>query len=115
MVTFPLTKNLSNVSMETHQSHSDTMATMAILKDCIEKIVGPEFIDKSQILPNSKISEDLKMDRFDISQLREEILLNFGKEFDLFGYFYHLDIDQIIDLTVDDVIQFIHTYRSNFN
>lgn len=97
--------------MKTHQSHPDTMTAISILQGSIEKIIGSDFIEKSQVLPDSKLSEDLKMDQFDISHLREDIFLNFGRNCDLFGYFHHLDIDQIINLKVGDIAGFVENYK----
>ena len=93
--------------MNTLQGHSEKSNIMLALQESILKIAGSEFIAVEGIRTDSKISEDLRFDRFDIFQLREEIIRHFGANCDLFMHIYHLEIDQIIDLTVGNIADFV--------
>lgn len=93
--------------MNTLQSQASTNKEFSELQKIIMKIIGQEFIEEKDIRPDSIVSEDLKLDQFDVHQLREEILNRFGRHCDLFMYIYQLDMDQLINLTVGHIAGFV--------
>ncbi|MGB3464562.1 MAG: hypothetical protein WBA74_04800 [Cyclobacteriaceae bacterium] len=70
-------------------------------------IVGEEFISDQQIKYESKISEDLRLDQFDVMDMRIAIISEFGPQSDIFHYIYQLDIDQMINLSVSNLTDFV--------
>jgi len=84
-----------------------TVDTYNVLKSMIMKIIGKEFIEESQIKMDSKINQDLRLDRFDAEVLRNNIVSHYGAQIDLYYLIHTLEVDEIINLTVGHVVNFI--------
>jgi hypothetical protein len=59
------------------------------------------------VTESSNLEDDLKLESFEVTALGERLRVRFGDHVDLMGYLARLDIDELIALTVGDVVAFV--------
>jgi acyl carrier protein len=59
------------------------------------------------ITADSSFSEDIELESIEFVALGEQLQLIYGEKVDLIGWFGELDLDEIVDLTVGELAEFI--------
>ncbi|HEY6901682.1 MAG TPA: phosphopantetheine-binding protein [Puia sp.] len=90
----------------------DTVEIFAVLKQFIGEVIGQEFADELDIQPESSFTKDLEMDSIEIVAFSEKVKKHFGQEINFTGWLSGMDIDQLIALTINDIIIFIQECQS---
>jgi len=99
----------------------DTLTTTAtmndqeifvVLKQFITEVIGEDFAEEMDIRENSSFTKDLEMDSIELVSFSEKVKKTFGDQIDFTGWLSGMDIDQMIGLTIHDIIQFIQQCRS---
>ncbi|MBS1659923.1 MAG: acyl carrier protein [Bacteroidetes bacterium] len=94
----------------------DTVVTnqeiFVVLKQFIGEVIGQEFADELDIRPESSFTKDLEMDSIEIVAFSEKVKKRFGAEINFTGWLSGMDIDQLIALTINDIIIFIQECQS---
>lgn len=78
-----------------------------LLKQFIGEVIGQEFADEMEIRPESSFTKDLEMDSIEIVAFSEKVKKHFGQQINFTGWLSGMDIDQLIALTINDIIIFI--------
>jgi acyl carrier protein len=84
----------------------------SLLKQFIAEIIGEDFAALLDITPATTFSKNLEMDSIELVAFSEKVRRSFGDRIDFTGWLSGMDIDQMIALTIGDIIQYIQQCRS---
>ena len=79
-----------------------------LLKGFITDVIGEEFVEEMDISPASSFTKDLEMDSIEIVSFSEKIKVHFGGQIDFTGWLSSMDLDQLINLDLHMIINFIY-------
>jgi len=79
----------------------------AILKQFITEVIGEEFTDEMDISKESSFTKDLEMDSIEIVAFSEKVKAYFGEHIDFTGWLSGMELDQLINLSLNDIINYI--------
>lgn len=82
-----------------------------LLKQFITEVIGEEFVEEMDITPSSSFTKDLEMDSIEIVAFSEKVKAHFGEHIDFTGWLSNMDLDQLINLNLNDIINYIHECR----
>lgn len=77
------------------------------LKQFITEVIGEEFVDELDITLESSFTKDLEMDSIELVTFAEKVKSRFGEHVDFTGWLSGMDIDQLINLRVSQVVNYI--------
>jgi acyl carrier protein len=83
----------------------------AVLKGFITEVIGEEFVEGMDISRESSFTRDLEMDSIEIVSFSEKVKAYFGENIDFTGWLSSMDLDQLIHLSLDDIIKYIESCR----
>jgi len=78
-----------------------------LLKQFISEIIGPDIVEELDITKESTFSKDLEMDSIEIVAFAEKVKGKFGNEIDFAGWLSGMDLDQLVNLCLNDIINYI--------
>ncbi|MBV8325010.1 phosphopantetheine-binding protein [Chryseobacterium sp.] len=79
-----------------------------LLKGFITEVIGEEFAEEMDITPESSFTKDLEMDSIEIVSFSEKIKAHFGDQIDFTGWLSSMDLDQLINLDLSMIINYIY-------
>ncbi|ASW73088.1 acyl carrier protein [Chryseobacterium piperi] len=79
-----------------------------LLKGFITEVIGKEFVEEMNITPESSFTKDLEMDSIEIVSFSEKIKAHFGDQIDFTGWLSSMDLDQLINLDLSMIINYIY-------
>ncbi|WP_228409819.1 MULTISPECIES: acyl carrier protein [Chryseobacterium] len=79
-----------------------------LLKGFITEVIGEEFVEEMDITPDSSFTKDLEMDSIEIVSFSEKIKAHFGDQIDFTGWLSSMDLDQLINLDLRMIINYIY-------
>lgn len=95
----------------TTQRKLNSEEIFAVLKTFITEVIGEEFVEEMDITRESSFTRDLEMDSIEIVSFSEKVKAHFGENIDFTGWLSGMDLDQLINLKLDDIINYIETCR----
>lgn len=78
----------------------------------IRQVVGEDFLEGVEIGPETSFSDDLELESIEFVQLAELMQAEWGDRVDFVGWISEKELDEIIGLTVGDVVEFIASCHS---
>ena len=78
-----------------------------LMKQFITEVIGAEFVEEMDITPESSFTKDLEMDSIEIVSFSEKIKAHFGDQIDFTGWLSSMDLDQLINLNLGMIINYI--------
>ena len=84
-----------------------------LLKTFITEVIGEEFVEDLDISRESSFTRDLEMDSIEIVSFSEKAKSHFGEHIDFTGWLSGMDLDQLINLKLDDIINYIASCQSS--
>ena len=82
-----------------------------LLKGFITEVIGEEFVEEMDITPESSFTKDLEMDSIEIVSFSEKIKAHFGDQIDFTGWLSSMDLDELINLDLSMIINYIYECR----
>lgn len=79
-----------------------------LLKGFITEVIGAEFVEEMDITPDSSFTKDLEMDSIEIVSFSEKIKAHFGEQIDFTGWLSSMDLDELINLDLRMIINYIY-------
>lgn len=79
-----------------------------LMKQFITEVIGEEFVEEMDITPESSFTKDLEMDSIEIVSFSEKIKSHFGDQIDFTGWLSSMDLDQLINLNLGMIINYIY-------
>jgi len=93
---------------ETATGGSELFAAIAgILRD----VTGSDKDWAARIAPESALEGDLGLESMELAEVGERLSALYGARVDLAAHVAELDIDQLIDLTVADLVDYVAAVR----
>jgi acyl carrier protein len=86
---------------------TDTDAIVETIARLVHEVIGEDIDFDLDISADSSFSEDIELESIEFVALGEQLQLTYGEKIDLVGWFGELDLDEIIDLTVGELAEFI--------
>jgi acyl carrier protein len=78
------------------------------LAEALAAATGDESLLGAGIIAATRLEGDLRLDSLDLAALGALLRDRYGRAVDLVGYVAGLDIDEIIELTVGDVTDYVN-------
>jgi len=99
--------SLSAPSDSASSTDLDTAAIVETIARLVNEVIGEDVDFDLDIAADSSFSEDIELESIEFVALGEQLQLTYGERIDLVGWFGELDLDEIIDLTVGELADFI--------
>ncbi len=80
---------------------------LAALVQIVEEILGDELEDDLVVGMQTSFSHDLELESIELVALAEGVQRRYGADIDFVAWLSELQLDQIIELTVGDVVGFV--------
>lgn len=77
------------------------------LKQFIADIIGADIVEQLDISEKSTFTKDLEMDSIEIVSFAEKVKLTYGKDIDFTTWLSSMDLEQIVNLNLNDIIEYI--------
>ena len=83
---------------------SDTLQSIG---DIIRDVVGEEWIREVPITRDTAFNKDLELESLEFVALAERLQQEYGDRVDFVGWLSSQDLDQIVEMKVGDLVDFI--------
>ena len=77
------------------------------LKQFLSEMIGEDVVEEMDITGKTVFSKDLELSSIEIVTLAEKVNSYYGKNLDFSSWLYSLKLNALINLSVDDVVNFI--------
>jgi acyl carrier protein len=98
---------LSATSSSTRSTVPDVPEIVDDIAGMVREVVGEDYELDVEITAESSFSEDIEIESIEFVALGDLVQTRYGERIDLVGWFGELDLDEIIDLTVGELAEFI--------
>ncbi len=78
-----------------------------LMTQFITEVIGEEFVEEMDITLESSFTKDLEMDSIEIVSFSEKIKAHFGEQIDFTGWLSNMDLDQLINLSLGTIVNYI--------
>ena len=85
-------------------TRGDTLQTIG---EIIREVVGEEWIQETAITRDTAFNRDLELESLEFVALAERIQERYGSQVDFVGWLSGQSLDQIIEMKVGDLVDFI--------
>ena len=80
---------------------------LSAIQDCLVEVAGDELLIAGPITPATSFNADLELESIEFVALAEKLQIRFGQSVDFVGWISKKELDQIIALTVGDLVELI--------
>lgn len=91
---------------------NDTTAILATVQELITEVVGDELLLDAPLAMETSFNADLELESIEFVALAELLQQRYGADLDFVDWLSNKELDDIIALTVGDLVRFIQTCRS---
>ena len=88
------------------------MTTLTTISGLIQEVIGEDWDLEEEITLETTFSEDLELESIEFVALAEKIQTTFGDDVDFVAWLSEKELDEVIDLKVGDVVEFIDACRT---
>ena len=85
---------------------------LRVVEELVVEIAGDELLVAGPITMATSFNGDLELESIEFVALAEKLQLHYGEQLDLVGWISKKELDQIISLTVGELVEFIAACRS---
>ena len=85
---------------------------LATVQDALVEIAGDELLIAGPITMTTSFNADLELESIEFVALAEKLQQRFGASVDFVGWISKRELDQIIALTVGELVEFIASCRA---
>ncbi|KAA1246840.1 acyl carrier protein [Aquimarina sp. RZ0] len=94
--------------MDIINQHTETKASIETeLKKMIVEVIGEDFITENEISTEDTFTDGLEMESIEIVQFADLVKSQYGEKADLTTWLSDMGLEKIIDLKLQEVIDFI--------
>ncbi len=90
----------------------DRTEILRVVEQLVTEIVGDELLLDGPIAMTTSFNADLELESIEFVALAEKLQLHYGGGVDFVGWISGKELDQIIALTVGELVEFIASCRS---
>ncbi|HEX4451926.1 MAG TPA: phosphopantetheine-binding protein [Kofleriaceae bacterium] len=84
---------------------------LRVIEACLVEVAGDELLIAGPITPATSLNADLELESIELVALAEKLQQRFGSQVDFVGWISKKELDQIIALTVGELVEFIGSCR----
>ena len=88
------------------------MPTLSTIADLIQEGIGEDWDLDEEITLETTFSDDLELESIEFVALAEKMQATFGDDVDFVRWLSEKELDEVIDLKVGDVVEFIDACRT---
>ena len=77
------------------------------VSDMLVDVIGPEYLLDIQVDLTTRFDQDLEIESLEFVALAEQLLHHYGGQVDFVAWLATMELDEIIALTVGDLVKFI--------
>jgi acyl carrier protein len=85
----------------------DTAEVLGAVTAMITEVIGPDDLVGIEIDLDTSFQEDLEVESIEFVALSERLMERYGDEVDFVRWMASMDLEEIIGLTVGDLVQFV--------
>jgi acyl carrier protein len=82
---------------------------LAEVRSLLVDVIGDDFLLDTEIELDTSFNEDLELESIEFVALSERLLERYGSQVDFVAWMAEMDLDEIIALTVGELVDFIVT------
>jgi acyl carrier protein len=82
---------------------------LEVVQDMLVDVIGPEYLIDLSIGLDTSFDEDLELESLEFVALAERLLQHYGGQVDFVAWLATMELDEIIALSVGDLVAFIVT------
>jgi acyl carrier protein len=79
----------------------------AVLLDLLVGLVGREYVEEMEVGRTTRFEADLELESMEVAELAEQLMARYGDRVDFVAWFADMELEQIIELDVGAVVDFI--------
>lgn len=87
--------------------------TLEEITGLIGEIVGEEWVAETGVGMETAFATDLELESIEFVELAEKMQARYGSEVDFVGWLSDKEIEEILGLTVGDVVVFVESCRTS--
>ena len=88
------------------------MTTLTTIADLIQEVIGEDWDLDEEITLETTFSDDLELESIEFVALAEKMQTTFGDDVNFVAWLSEKELDEVIDLKVGDVVEFIDACRT---
>ena len=88
------------------------MTTLTTIAGLIHEVIGEDWGLDEEITLETTFSDDLELESIEFVALAEKMQATFGDDVDFVRWLSEKELDEVIDLKVGDVVEFIDACRT---
>ncbi len=88
-------------------SKSEREQVLATVAAILREVIGEAWVQDLAIGPETSFAQDLELESIEFVSLAERLQATYGKRVDFVGWLASKELDQIIELRVGQVVEFI--------
>jgi acyl carrier protein len=77
------------------------------VRELIGAAIGEEYLEVIEIDMDTSFADDLEMESIEFVAMAEDLRARYGEKVDFAAWLAEMDIDEIIALSVGDVVRFV--------
>ena len=95
-------------NVESSEVQGDTREEiLATVTQLLDDVIGDEYELDIEVAPETSFADDIELESIEFVRLSELLQQRYGERIDFVSWFSGLDVDQIIGLTVGELVDFI--------
>ncbi len=80
---------------------------LQVLSEMIGEIIGEDYASEMTINMETSFAQDLELESIEFVALAEKLRDRFGESVDFVGWLANMELEQIIEITVGQVVNFV--------
>jgi acyl carrier protein len=84
-----------------------TSDVLEVVRDMLVDVIGPEYLIDLSVELDTAFDQDLELESLEFVALAERLLQHYGGQVDFVAWLATMELDEIIGLTVGDLVAFI--------
>ncbi|HEY8544748.1 MAG TPA: phosphopantetheine-binding protein [Acidimicrobiales bacterium] len=84
-----------------------TADVLEVVRDMLVDVIGPEYLLDLDVDLDTSFDQDLELESLEFVALAERLLQHYGGQVDFVAWLATMELDEIIGLTVGDLVAFI--------
>lgn len=95
--------------MSTAATRTDPLyeSVRATVETAIRDVVGEWYYEECQVGLDSTFAEDIQLESMEVMEIAERLIEHYDGKVDFVAWFAELELDDLIDLTVGRIVDFI--------
>ena len=77
------------------------------LREILLEVIGDDFLLEDELTMETSFDADLQLESIEFVALAEQLLERYGEQVDFVNWLAEMDLDQIIALTVGQLVDFV--------